>query len=155
MSRSKSSLLLTCARFALSCSEYCPARPVQSCWTRPILLASSCPARHALSFCGLSCSARLVLSCSLTCPGIKSKFLHHCSTGARSKPDCRIRRILGLPLLVNISATLYRERMKQINAISRRLQDSLNCAMSINSRWFFGVEFSEIASKTASESIRR
>jgi hypothetical protein len=53
--RSKSSILLTCARPVRSCSASCPARPFLSCLSRPVLLVLLCPARPALSCCGFSC----------------------------------------------------------------------------------------------------
>jgi hypothetical protein len=80
-SRSKSSLLLTCARRAfscsaschvrpaLSCSASCSARPVLSCWACPVLLVSSCPARRAPYSCGLSChAAACPVLLGLSCP---------------------------------------------------------------------------------------
>jgi hypothetical protein len=75
-SRSKSSLLLTCARPVLSCSAFFPASPVLSCLSRPVLLFLLCPARPALSCSSCYVLLRLVLSCSSTCTRFKSNFLH-------------------------------------------------------------------------------
>jgi hypothetical protein len=59
----------------LSCSSF-PARPVLSCWDCPVLLVLLCHDGACPVLLGFSCSAWLVLSCSSTCPGIKSMFLH-------------------------------------------------------------------------------
>jgi hypothetical protein len=77
----------------LPCPAHHPILLVLSCSSCSGLLVLLWPARPALSCCGLSCSARLLLSCSFTCPVIKSKF----SRGARNYTRLMIGTVRGSP----------------------------------------------------------